>query len=103
MEMLHFVSICNVFVQNLVVYVGNCHFVLVYILFISELNVLKTADMFGNFWENAAPPIPITLCDSPVNTVKSLCFPGTIVSQDFEWEQKVNSLTKKAKQMMYFL
>ena len=57
--------------------------------------------MFVDIRKNA-PHSPITLCDSPVNTVEFLRFLGTIVSQDLKWELN-SSLTKKAQQRMYFL
>ena len=68
-----------------------------------ELNALKTVEMVVDFRRNAAPPAPITLCDSPVDTVESFRFLGTIIAQDLKWEQNISSLTKKAQQRMYFL
>ncbi|KAG5853707.1 hypothetical protein ANANG_G00028970 [Anguilla anguilla] len=59
--------------------------------------------MVVDFRRNAAPPAPITLCDSPVDTVESFCFLGTIITQDLKWELNISSLTKKAQQRMYFL
>ena len=53
--------------------------------------------------ENAAPPAPITLSDSPVNTVESFHFLGSIISQDLKRELNINSLRKKTQQRMYFL
>ncbi|KAK0149560.1 putative RNA-directed DNA polymerase from transposon BS [Merluccius polli] len=47
-----------------------------------ELNALKTVEMVVDFWKNAAPPAPITLGDSPVNTVVSFRFLSSIISQD---------------------
>ena len=53
--------------------------------------------------KNTAPLTPITLCDSPVNTVESFRFLGTILSRDLKWELNISSITKKAQQRMYFL
>ena len=47
-----------------------------------ELNALKTVQMVVDFRKNTAPLTPITLCDSPVNTVESFRFLGTILSLD---------------------
>ncbi|KAK9517319.1 hypothetical protein VZT92_025201 [Zoarces viviparus] len=68
-----------------------------------ELNALKTVEMVVDFRKNAAPPAPITLCDSPVNAVESFRFLGSIISQDLKWELNISSITKKAQQRMYFL
>ena len=43
------------------------------------LNALKTVEMVVDFRKKAAPPAPITLCDSPVTAVESFRFLGTIV------------------------
>ncbi|KAL6100444.1 uncharacterized protein ACO6RY_07594 [Pungitius sinensis] len=51
----------------------------------------------------AAPPSPLTLCDSPVNTVDSFRFLGSIITQDLKWELNISSITKKAQQRMFFL
>ena len=59
--------------------------------------------MVVDFRRNAAPPSPITLCDSPVITVESFRFLGTVISQDLKWWQNVSCITKKAQQRMYFL
>ncbi|RCU38144.1 DUF1891 domain-containing protein, partial [Acinetobacter baumannii] len=53
--------------------------------------------------KNPAPLTPITLRDSPVNTVESVRFPGSINSQDLKWELNISSITNKAQQRMYFL
>ena len=50
-----------------------------------------------------APPTPITLRDSPVDTAESFRFLGTIISQDLKWGLNISSLTKRAQQRMYFL
>ena len=51
-----------------------------------ELNTLKTVEMVVDFRKNAAPPAPITLCDSSVTAVESFRFLGTIIAQDLKWE-----------------
>ena len=68
-----------------------------------ELNALKTVEMVVDFRRNPAPPTPITLRDSPVDTAESFRFLGTIISQDLKWELNISSLTKRAQQRMYFL
>ena len=70
-----------------------------------ELNALKTVEMVVDWMvvEEYSPLTPITLCDSPVNTVESFRFLGTILSKDLKWELNIGSLTKKAQQRMYFL
>jgi len=47
-----------------------------------ELNALKTVETVADFRKNPAPPNPITLCDSPVDTVDSFRFLGTTITQD---------------------
>ena len=59
--------------------------------------------MVVEFRKNTAPPSIITLRDSPVDTVESFRFLGTIISQDLKWELNISSLTKRAQQRMYFL
>ncbi|KAL3058223.1 hypothetical protein OYC64_010406 [Pagothenia borchgrevinki] len=59
--------------------------------------------MVVDFRKNAAPPPPITLCDSPVTAVESFRFLCTIIAQDLKWEQNSSSLIKKAEQIMFFL
>ncbi|KAJ8352054.1 hypothetical protein SKAU_G00235300 [Synaphobranchus kaupii] len=49
------------------------------------------------------PPPPITLDNSPVATVDSFHFLGTIISRDLKWELNISSLIKKAQQRMFFL
>ncbi|KAK9535993.1 hypothetical protein VZT92_005818 [Zoarces viviparus] len=56
--------------------------------------------MVVDFRKNVAPPAPITLCDSPVDTFHFL---GSIISQDLKWELNISSITKKAQQRMYSL
>jgi len=46
---------------------------------------------------------PLTVLSSPVATVESFRFLGTIISQDLKWEQNICSILKKAQQRMYFL
>ena len=60
----------------------------------------QPVEMVVDFRKNTAPLTPITLCDSPVNTVESFRFLGTILSQDLKWELNIGSLTKKAQQRM---
>ncbi|KAL6094723.1 uncharacterized protein ACO6RY_16076 [Pungitius sinensis] len=59
--------------------------------------------MVVDFRKNAAPLSPLTLCDSPVTTVDSFCFLGSIITQDLKWELNISSMTKKAQQRMFFL
>ena len=66
-----------------------------------ELNALKTVEMVVDFRRSAAPPASITLCDSPVDTVESFRFLGTIISQDLKWKQNISSLIKKAQDKGY--
>ncbi|KAL6112497.1 uncharacterized protein ACO6RY_09243 [Pungitius sinensis] len=54
-------------------------------------------------FDPAAPPSPLTLCDSPVNTVDSFRFLGSIITQDLKWELNISSITKKAQQRMFSL
>ncbi|KAL6113876.1 uncharacterized protein ACO6RY_04770 [Pungitius sinensis] len=68
-----------------------------------ELNALKTVEMVVNFRKNAAPPSPITLCDSLVTTVDSFRFLGCIITQDLKWELNISSITKKAQRRLFFL
>ena len=68
-----------------------------------ELNALKTLEMVVDFRKNPAPLTPITLCGSPVDTVESFRFLGTLITQDLKWELNISSLIKKAQQRMYFL
>ncbi|KAL6098103.1 uncharacterized protein ACO6RY_13481 [Pungitius sinensis] len=44
--------------------------------------------MVVDFRKNAAPPSPLTLCNSPVTTVDSFRFLGSIITQDLKWELK---------------
>ncbi|KAK0149783.1 hypothetical protein N1851_009462 [Merluccius polli] len=68
-----------------------------------ELNALKTVEVVVDFRKNAAPLAPIALGESPVNTVETFLFLGSIISQDLKWELNMSSLIKKAQQRMYFL
>ncbi len=68
-----------------------------------ELNAVKTVEMVIDFRKNPAPPAPIILCNSPVETVDSVRFLGTIITQDLKWKLNISSLIKKAQQRMYFL
>ncbi|KAL6116641.1 uncharacterized protein ACO6RY_14610 [Pungitius sinensis] len=65
-----------------------------------ELNALKTVEMVVDFRKNAALPSPLPLCDSPVTTLDSFHFLGSIITQDLKWEL---NMTKKAQQRMFFL
>ena len=68
-----------------------------------ELNALKTVEMVVDFRTSPPPLAPITLCDSPVDSVKHFRFLGTTISQDLKWELNISSLIKKAQQRMFFL
>jgi len=46
---------------------------------------------------------PITLCDSPVDTVESCHFLGSTTTHDHKGELNISTITKKAQQRMYFL
>ncbi|KAL6113779.1 uncharacterized protein ACO6RY_04687 [Pungitius sinensis] len=59
--------------------------------------------MVVDFRKYAAPPSDLTLCDSPVTTVDSFRFLGSIITQDLKWELNISSITKKAQQRMFFL
>ncbi|XP_076581854.1 uncharacterized protein LOC143317730 [Chaetodon auriga] len=54
-----------------------------------ELNALKTVEMVVDNRKNSASPVPITLCDSTIDTVESFRFLGTIISQDLKWEPNI--------------
>ena len=56
-----------------------------------------------DYRKSPAPLAPIMLHGSPVNTVKSFRFLGTVISHDLKWESNISSLTKKAHQRSYFL
>uniref|UniRef100_A0AAQ4QMI9 Alkylated DNA repair protein AlkB homologue 8 N-terminal domain-containing protein n=1 Tax=Gasterosteus aculeatus aculeatus TaxID=481459 RepID=A0AAQ4QMI9_GASAC len=60
-------------------------------------------EMVVDFWRNRVPPSPITLCDSPVTTVDSFRFLGSIITQDLKWELNISSITMKAQQRLFFL
>ena len=68
-----------------------------------ELNALKTVEMVADFRRSPAPTIPLIMCDSPVNTVESFRFLGTIMAQDLRWAENITSTIKKAQQRMFFL
>ncbi|KAJ8346762.1 hypothetical protein SKAU_G00281630 [Synaphobranchus kaupii] len=53
--------------------------------------------------QHEEPSPPITLDNSPVATVDSFRFLGTIISRDLKWELNISSLIKKAQQRMFFL
>lgn len=59
--------------------------------------------MVVDFWKNPAPSAPIILRDSPVYTVDSFRFLGTIITQDLKWLLHINCLIKRAHQRIHFL
>ena len=68
-----------------------------------ELNPIKTVRIIVDYRKNPAPSTPIILCGSPVDSVESCRFLGTIITQDLKWELNIRSLTKKGQQRMFFL
>ena len=68
-----------------------------------ELNALKTVEMVADFRRSPAQTAPLSLCDSPVKTVESFRFLGTIIAQDLRWAENITSIIKKAQQRMFFL
>lgn len=68
-----------------------------------ELNALKTVEMVADFRRSPAQTAPLSLCNSPVKTVESFRFLGTIIAQDLRWAENITSITKKAQQRMFFL
>ena len=68
-----------------------------------ELNTLKTVEMIVDFRRHPPALSPLTVLSSPVSTVESFRFLGTIIAQDLKWEQNISSILKKAQQRMYFL
>ena len=68
-----------------------------------ELNACKTVEMVADFRRSPASTIPLIMCDSPVNTVESFRFLGTIMAQDLSWVEYITSTIKKAQQRMFFL
>ena len=68
-----------------------------------ELNTLKTVEMTIDFRRHPSTLIPLTISNSPVSTVDTFKFLGTIISRDLKWETNINSILKKAQQRMYFL
>ena len=68
-----------------------------------ELNACKTVEMVADFRRSPAATIPLIMCDSPVNTVESFRFLGTIMAQDLRWAENITSTIKKAQQRMFFL
>ncbi|XP_077947179.1 uncharacterized protein LOC144388805 [Gasterosteus aculeatus] len=59
--------------------------------------------MVVDFQRNVSLPSPIILCDSPVTTVDSFRFLGSIITQDLKWGLNISSITKKAQQRLFFL
>ena len=68
-----------------------------------ELNALKTVEMVADFRRSPAQTGPLTMCNSPVNTVESFRFLGTIIAQDLRWAENITSTIKTAQQRMFFL
>ena len=68
-----------------------------------DLNPLKTVEIIVDYRKNPAPSTPIILCGSPVDSVESCRFLGTIITQDLKWELNIRSLIKKGQQRMFFL
>ncbi|XP_062850752.1 uncharacterized protein LOC134313413 [Trichomycterus rosablanca] len=50
-----------------------------------ELNTLKTVEMTVDFRKHSPARLPLTILGSPVSTVESFKFLGTIISQDLKW------------------
>ena len=65
--------------------------------------LIWTVEIVVGFRKNPAPPASVILCGSPVDSVESCRFLGTIITQDLKWERNIRSLTKKAQQRMFFL
>ncbi|XP_076860580.1 uncharacterized protein LOC143513729 [Brachyhypopomus gauderio] len=66
------------------------------------LNAQKTVEIIVDFRKHTAPLPSIMVSDTPITTVDSFRFLGTI-TQDLKWEPTITSVTKKAQQRMYFL
>ena len=64
---------------------------------------LKTVEMVADFRRSPAQTSPLNMCDSPVKTVESFRFLGTIIAQDLRWAENITSTIKKAQQRMFFL
>ncbi len=54
-----------------------------------------------NFRRN--PPRSLTIMNSTVTAVESFRFLGTTISQDLKWDNHIESIVKKAQQMLFFL
>ena len=59
--------------------------------------------MVVDFRKDPAPPPPIMLGGTLVNSVKSYKFLGITISQDLKWELNIMALLKKAQQRLFFL
>ena len=59
-----------------------------------ELNTLKTVEIVTDFRKNPASPARIILCGSPVDSVESCHFLGTIITQGLKWELSIRSPRK---------
>ncbi len=68
-----------------------------------ELNTLKTVGMIVDFRRNPPALPPLTIMDSTVVAVESFRFLGTTISEDLKWDNHIDSIMKKAQQMLYFL
>ncbi len=70
---------------------------------ILELNTLKTVEIIVDFRRNP-PALPsLTIISSTVTAVESFRFLGITISLDLKWDNHIESIVKKAEQMLYFL
>ncbi len=67
-----------------------------------ELNTQNCGDDSG-FRRNPPALPPLTITDSTVAAVESFRFLGTTISQDLKWDNRIDSIAKKAQQRLYFL
>ncbi len=68
-----------------------------------ELNTLKTVEMIVDFTRNPPALPPLTTMNSTVIAVESFWFLGTTIYQDLKWDNRIESIVKKAQQRLYFL
>ncbi|KAF7710758.1 hypothetical protein HF521_009630, partial [Silurus meridionalis] len=68
-----------------------------------ELKTFKTMEMIVDFRRNPPALPPLTIINSTVTTVDSYKFLGTTIPQDLKWDNKIDSIAKKAQQRLYFL
>ncbi len=59
--------------------------------------------MIVYFRRNSSALPPLTIIDSTVTAVESFRFLGTTISQDLKWDNRIESMVKKAQQRLYFL